>query len=94
MKDIKQTEVIEKVEKTKTVKKLVGLVISDKMNKTVVIKTTERRAHPMYGKIFTINRKIQAHDEKDEYKCGDTVEICETRPYSKNKSWQVIRKVK
>lgn len=85
---------IEVVEKAKIVRKVVGLVISDKMNKTVVVKITEKRAHPIYGKIFTVSRKLQAHDEKDEYKIGDTVEISETRPYSKNKSWVVIRKVK
>lgn len=97
MTKVNKSETIEttKVDtKKKTIKKLVGLVVSDKMNKTVVVKITRKRAHPMYGKIFEVSRKIQAHDEKDEYKNGDMVEISETRPYSKNKSWQVIRKVK
>ena len=78
-------------EKAKIIKKLVGLVCSDQMDKTVVVEVTEKRSHPMYGKIYKTSRKIKAHDEKNEYKIGDAVEIAETRPYSKNKSWQVTK---
>ncbi len=83
----------EEVVITKKIKKLVGEIVSDKMDKTVVVKITEKLAHPKYGKIYQKSRKIQAHDEKNEYKIGQKVEIAETRPYSKNKSWQVTKVV-
>lgn len=81
-----------KQETIKKIKKLTGTVISDKMDKTCVIEISEKKAHPKYGKIYISNRKIKAHDEKNEYKIGDVVEISETRPYSKSKAWQIIRK--
>lgn len=82
------------IEKTKKIKKLVGLVVSDKMDKTRVIQITEKKTHPMYGKVYLKCRKIQAHDANNEYKNGATVEIAETRPFAKNKSWQIVRGVK
>lgn len=83
---------IETIEKpAKLVKKLVGIVTSDKMVKSVVVQITEKKIHPMYGKVYLKNRKLMAHDEENTYKTGDKVEICETRPYSKNKSWKVVK---
>jgi len=81
-------------EKVKKIKKLVGLIVSDKMDKTRLVKITEKRAHPIYQKTFLISRKIKAHDEKNEYKTGEEVEIVETRPFAKSKSWQISRRTK
>ena len=67
----------------------VGTVVSDKMNKTVVVKVERRYAHPLYGKQVTRSKKYHAHDENNEYHVGDTVRITETRPLSKLKRWRV-----
>lgn len=74
-------------------KKLVGKVISDKMDKTCVVEIVEQRSHPMYQKTYLKTRRIKAHDEKNEYKFGDEVEIVSTRPYAKHKAWKIIRSV-
>ena len=66
-----------------------GTVVSDKMDKTVVVKVERRYAHPLYGKQVTRTKKYHAHDEKNEYKVGDVVRIVETRPLSKTKRWRV-----
>ena len=68
----------------------VGVVVSDKPHKTVIVKVERRIAHPMYGKGVARTKKYYAHDEKNEYKIGDTVRITETRPLSKLKRWRVI----
>jgi small subunit ribosomal protein S17 len=68
----------------------VGVVVSDKPNKTVIVKIERRIAHPVYGKSVARTKKLYAHDEKNEYKIGDTVRIEETRPLSKLKRWRVI----
>ena len=68
----------------------VGTVLSDKMNKTVVVVVERRYAHPLYGKQVTATKKYHAHDENNEYKVGDTVRIMETRPLSKLKRWRVV----
>jgi small subunit ribosomal protein S17 len=68
----------------------VGVVVSDKPNKTVIVKVERRITHPMYGKGIARSQKYYAHDEKNEYKVGDTVRITETRPLSKLKRWRVI----
>ena len=68
----------------------VGIVHSDKMNKTVVVVVERRYAHPLYGKQVTTTKKYHAHDENNEYKVGDTVRIMETRPLSKLKRWRVV----
>jgi small subunit ribosomal protein S17 len=68
----------------------IGVVVSDKADKTVVVKVERRFAHPLYGKGVARTRKYHAHDEKNEYKVGDTVRITETRPLSKTKRWRVI----
>lgn len=68
----------------------VGLVSSDKMDKTVVVSIQDRVAHPLYGKIVNRTVKYKAHDEKNECGVGDKVMIMETRPYSKDKRWRVV----
>ncbi len=67
-----------------------GIVISDKMNKTVVVAVERRYAHPLYGKQVTRTKKFHAHDENNEYHIGDVVRITETRPLSKLKRWRVV----
>ena len=68
----------------------VGLVVSDKMQKTVVVAIERRVAHPVYGKMMTRTTKLKAHDEENSAKQGDTVRIMETRPLSKDKRWRVV----
>jgi small subunit ribosomal protein S17 len=77
----------------KNTRTLVGRVVSDKRSKTVTVLVERRSAHELYGKIVARSRKYHAHDEKGEYKMGDTVEIAEGRPISKTKSWTVTRLV-
>ena len=67
-----------------------GIVVSDKMDKTVVVAIRERVQHPLYGKIVNRTVKLKAHDEKNECGIGDTVRIAETRPLSKDKCWRVV----
>ena len=67
----------------------VGTVVSDKMNKTVVVKVERRFPHPLYGKQVTRSKKYHAHDENNEFHVGDVVRITETRPLSKLKRWRV-----
>jgi small subunit ribosomal protein S17 len=71
------------------VKERVGLVVSDKMQKTVVVAVENRTAHPKYGKIVVKTRRYKAHDEENTCKVGDRVRIQETRPLSKTKRWQI-----
>lgn len=75
-------------------KRLKGRIISDKMDKTIVIKVERLVSHPIYKKKYRVSKKYKAHDEKNEYKVGDLVEIEECRPVSKEKRWKVIKKVK
>ena len=67
-----------------------GLVVSDKMQKTVVVAIERRYAHPVYGKMVTRTKRLKAHDEENAAKVGDTVRIVETRPLSKDKRWRVV----
>ena len=67
-----------------------GIVVSDKMDKTVVVAIRERVQHPLYGKIVNHTVKLKAHDENNECGIGDTVRIAETRPLSKDKCWRVV----
>ena len=87
------SEVQQAAAKAKNTRTLVGRVVSDKRNKTVTVLIERRAAHELYGKIVAKSRKYHAHDEKGEYKMGDTVEIAEGRPISKTKSWVVTRLV-
>src|SRR6058998_2105828 len=68
----------------------VGLVVSDKMEKTVVVAIERRVAHPVYGKMMTLTTRLKAHDEENAAKEGDTVRIMETRPMSKDKRWRLV----
>ncbi len=71
-------------------KEIVGVVVSDKMDKTVVVAVTDKRKDPLYKKIITRTKKFKAHDEKNECGVGDTVRIAETRKLSKDKNWRVV----
>ena len=82
------------MEKTLVKKKLEGQVVSDKMDKTVVVLVTTIKTHPKYGKQFKASKKYKAHDEKNEYKVGDQVLLQACRPLSRDKRWRVIKKVK
>jgi small subunit ribosomal protein S17 len=70
---------------------LIGKVVSDKMDKTVTVLVERRVKHPLYGKIVVKSNKYHAHDETNQVKEGDTVEITEGRPISKTKAWSVTR---
>ena len=72
---------------------LVGTVVSDKTDKTVVVKVERKVKHPLYGKIIRRSKKYHAHDEDNSVKTGETVRIEETRPMSKLKTWKVIERV-
>ena len=74
-------------------KQLKGIIISDKMNKTVVVNVERVVQDPKYKKRYKIHKKYKAHDEKGEYKMGEAVIIQECRPLSKDKNWRVISKI-
>jgi small subunit ribosomal protein S17 len=69
----------------------VGVVTSDKMNKTITVAVINKTSHPVYGKTISNTSKLKAHDEENTAKEGDTVEIMETRPLSKDKCWRLVR---
>ncbi len=77
--------------KTALKRTLIGKVVSDKMDKTVSVLIERRVKHPLYGKIVRRSKKYLAHDESNQAKVGDIVEIQESRPISKNKSWVLSR---
>ena len=68
----------------------VGLVTSDKMDKTIVLSIVDNVKHPLYGKIVKRTYKLKAHDENNECKVGDRVRVMETRPLSKDKRWRLV----
>ncbi len=68
----------------------IGVVVSDKMDKTIVVEIRTRVKHPLYGKIMNRTKKFKAHDENNECGIGDTVRIMETRPLSKDKRWRLV----
>jgi small subunit ribosomal protein S17 len=70
-----------------------GRVISDKMDKTVVVQVANRRSHPLYKKVVQRRENFKAHDESNECRVGDLVRIMETRPISKDKRWRVVQVV-
>jgi len=72
-------------------KTFIGEVVSDKMDKTVVVAVTRLVRHPLYEKVIKRTKKFHAHDENNECRVGDIVEIMETRPLSKTKRWRVVR---
>ena len=67
-----------------------GKVVSDKMDKTIVVAIEDHVKHPLYGKIVKRTYKLKAHDEKNECNIGDTVKVMETRPLSKDKRWRLV----
>ena len=81
-----------KVENKESVgaKVLKGVVVSDKMDKTIVVSVSRFVKHPLYGKFYKVSKKYKAHDENNKYKIGDTVEIVSTRPISKDKKFRVV----
>ncbi len=68
----------------------VGVVISDKMDKTIVVSVTNNVKHPLYGKVVKRTYKLKAHDENNECRIGDKVKVMETRPLSKDKRWRLV----
>jgi small subunit ribosomal protein S17 len=74
-------------------RKLTGIVVSNKMQKTIVVEVERIKKHPKYKRRFKVHKKYKAHDEKGEYKVGDRVVIEECSPISKDKHWRVIRKI-
>ncbi len=70
-------------------RRLVGVVTSDKMQKTVIVSVERRYRHPLYQKVVRANKKYMAHDENDDCHLGDRVRIVESRPYSRHKRWAV-----
>ena len=68
----------------------IGVVVSDKMDKTIVVAIRTRVKHPLYGKIMNRTNKVKAHDEENQCGIGDTVKIMETRPLSKDKHWRLV----
>ena len=76
-------------------KELIGKVVSNKMQKTIVVEVTRKKSHPLYGRVISIRKKFYAHDEKNEAHVGDFVRLEETRPLSKLKRWtlkEILRK--
>jgi small subunit ribosomal protein S17 len=71
-------------------KERVGVVVSDKMDKTIVVEIRTRVKHPLYGKIMNRTIRFKAHDENNECGIGDTVRVMETRPLSKDKNWRLV----
>lgn len=74
-------------------KQLIGTIVSNKMQKTVVVKVERIKEHPKYKKRYKVHKRYKAHDEKGEYHMGDKVVIEECRPLSKDKRWRVIKKI-
>ena len=88
---------VKKINKTEDKKEnkgtiLKGVVVSDKMDKTIVVSVSRFVKHPLYGKFYQVNKKYKAHDEGNVYKTGDKVEIIETKPVSKDKHFKVVNK--
>ena len=79
------------MEETRNLRKeRIGVVVSNKMDKSIVVAIERREKHPIYGKFIKKTDRFMAHDEKNECNIGDTVRIMETRPMSKNKCWRLV----
>lgn len=74
-------------------RKIIGVVVSDKMTKTRVVAVSRLKKHPKYLKYYHVTTKFKAHDENNEYKTGDKVTIEETRPMSREKRWKIINRI-
>ena len=87
----RRSEAVESKVKSKGNRKiLTGQVVSDKMDKTIVIAVNRRKLHSLYRKYMTVTKKLKAHDENNQARIGDTVRIMESRPLSKQKRWQLL----
>jgi len=84
---------IKQTENKKIKRRLEGVVVSDKMNKTRVVAVTRLKKHPKYHKYYKVTKRYKAHDESNRYKVGDKVVIQETRPLSKEKRWVIVEKL-
>ncbi|MEK7653230.1 MAG: 30S ribosomal protein S17 [Patescibacteria group bacterium] len=80
------------MKENKILKKFKGEVVSDKMEKTVVVKIDRFKMHPRYHKRYKVSKKYKVHDPKNQYKIGDVIEFIECRPMSKDKRWRVVYK--
>ena len=80
-------------EKNANKRMLQGIVVSDKMEKTIVVSVSTRKLHSLYKKYLTRSKKIKVHDEKNDAKEGDTVRVVESRPLSKDKRWRLVEVV-
>jgi small subunit ribosomal protein S17 len=78
------------MEKRNLRKERIGIVVSNKMDKTIVVAEKRKVKHPIYGKFINRTTKLMAHDEKNSCNVGDIVRISETRPLSKNKNWRIV----
>ncbi len=78
------------MEKRNLRKERIGIVVSNKMDKSIAVNVERQLRHPMYGKYVRKSKRFIAHDEKNECNIGDTVRIMETRPLSKNKNWRLV----
>ena len=76
--------------RTSSRKTRVGLVVSDKMDKTITVRIDTKKTHPLYGKRVKYSKKFKAHDENNECNIGDRVRVMETRPLSKDKRWRLV----
>ena len=76
--------------KEKKVRTLRGIVVSDAMDKTIVVRVDRTKTHRLYGKRYTVSKRFKVHDEKNQYRVGDTVTFVECRPLSKEKRWRVL----
>ncbi len=85
------TAAVETTEERNRRKVLTGIVVSDKMDKTIVVMVEDRVRHPLYGKIMTKSSKVHAHDEENSAGIGDRVRVQETRPLSATKRWRLIK---
>jgi small subunit ribosomal protein S17 len=84
---------MEQAKKVPHKKILTGTVVSDKMDKTIVVKVSELSRHPLYGKIIRKSKKVKAHDEKNDCHVNDVVRVIECRPLSKEKCWRLLEVV-
>lgn len=94
MSDIKQESIVEAKPEKKSNKRIFqGIVLSDKMDKTIVVQVSTKKLHHLYKKYVTRSKKLKAHDENNDARTGDTVRVIEARPVSKDKCWRLIEVV-
>ncbi|MBU0613001.1 30S ribosomal protein S17 [Patescibacteria group bacterium] len=90
--EITTKELIDSTKSVPRKRKFVGIVVSDSMDKTIVVRVDRVKTHKKYQKQYAVSRKYKVHDEKNKYKKGDKAEFIECRPISKDKRWRVINK--